>query len=715
MGAFTTRLGFVLLAGTLAPPAVRPLAWREQPLAAERLAAERLTAERFAPGRLTIDALIDIKYPSEAAWSPDGEAIAYLWDRAGVQNIWLVTPGKPPAALTAFDTDLIESLAWNADGDALLFVRQGRLMRVPRDGGAPQPVWPGGAPVGDMAVSPDRSRVAFVRGGELYVQALAGGTGRQLTRGTGGVSGPTWSPDGTHVAFTFARSSRREETLYTAKVVFTRIDRDPSRVGVVSPSSGEIIRLRAWPGGEESPRWLDNGRLVLQRMSADLKERDVVVADVRSGAERVLRRDQDEKFWSLTFLNAEPLPSPDGKWVAFVSDADGWDHLYVESVADGTLTQVTRGTFEVSRAAWSPDSASLVFDRSDAEHPGTRQIVVATRDGTWAAPRLDAITSGRGTNTNARWSPDGKRVLFEHTDARNAPDFYVADATAGAETRRLTDSMPPAIDRSALVEPEFVRYPAPDGAQVPAYLFAPPGLDRTRKHPAVIWVHGDGINQNYDGWHIHRDYGVYYSFHQYLLQQGYVVLAVDYRGSIGYGRNWRQGHYRDLGGKDYGDIAAGAAYLKTLGYVDTDHVGIWGLSYGGFMALQALTVTPDLFRCAVDVAGVEDWNDWYRDPGGPWIRARMGRPEDDPALYRRLSPIYHVNEITRPLLVLHGTSDVNVPFFESVRLIDALKRAGKPVEFVMYPGEFHYFHSAHVLHDAWAEVERFFAGHLIPH
>src|SRR5580704_6948548 len=286
MGAFTTRLGFVLLAGTLAPPAVRPLAWREQPLAAERLAAERLTAERFAPGRLTIDALIDIKYPSEAAWSPDGEAIAYLWDRAGVQNIWLVTPGKPPAALTAFDTDLIESLAWNADGDALLFVRQGRLMRVPRDGGAPQPVWPGGAPVGDMAVSPDRSRVAFVRGGELHVQALASGTSRQLTRGTGGVSGPTWSPDGTHVAFTFARSSRREETLYTAKVVFTRIDRDPSRVAVVSPSSGEIIRLRAWPGGEESPRWLDNGRLVLQRMSADLKERDVVVADVRSGAER---------------------------------------------------------------------------------------------------------------------------------------------------------------------------------------------------------------------------------------------------------------------------------------------------------------------------------------------------------------------------------------------------------------------------------------------
>jgi len=284
-----------------------------------------------------------------------------------------------------------------------------------------------------------------------------------------------------------------------------------------------------------------------------------------------------------------------------------------------------------------------------------------------------------------------------------------------AKPVRLSDSMPAAMDRAVFVEPEMVSYAGPDGQKVPAWLFVPKNLDRAKKHPAIVWIHGDGVNQGYDGWHVQRNYAVYYSFHQYLLQHGYVVLAVDYRGSIGYGRGWRQGHYRDLGGKDYGDIAAGAAYLKTLGYVDTDRIGIWGLSYGGFMALQALTVTPDLFRCAVDVAGVEDWNDWYRDPGGPWIRGRMGRPEDDPELYRRLSPIYHVNEITRPLLVLHGTSDVNVPFFESVRLIDALKRAGKPVQFVMYPGEFHYFHRAHALRDAWGEVERFFAGHLIGH
>ena len=146
--------------------------------------------------------------------------------------------------------------------------------------------------------------------------------------------------------------------------------------------------------------------------------------------------------------------------------------------------------------------------------------------------------------------------------------------------------------------------------------------------------------------------------------------------------------------------------------MDTDRVGVWGLSYGGFMALQAVTVTPELFRCAIDVAGVPDWRDWYHDPDGPWIRARLGRPEDDPQLYDRTSPIHRVDRIVRPLLVMHGTADVNVPFVESVRLIDAVQKAGKSVDFVMYPGEFHYFQRAHVLRDAWKRAEGFFDRRL---
>jgi dipeptidyl aminopeptidase/acylaminoacyl peptidase len=120
----------------------------------------------------------------------------------------------------------------------------------------------------------------------------------------------------------------------------------------------------------------------------------------------------------------------------------------------------------------------------------------------------------------------------------------------GAKPVRLGDSMPAGIDRSLFVEPELVHYDGPDGQSVPAWLFVPKNLDRSKKHPAIVWIHGDGINQNYDGWHVQRNYAVYYSMHQYLLQQGYVVIAPDYRGSIGYGRDWRNGVYMNVGGND---------------------------------------------------------------------------------------------------------------------------------------------------------------------
>jgi dipeptidyl aminopeptidase/acylaminoacyl peptidase len=684
------------------------------PLIAIGLLASGPSARQSHSGPLTIDLLLDIKHPSAPRWSPSGDAIAYLWDRGGVQNVWVVPlNGGVPVALTRFTEGLIDALEWSADGRSLLFLRDGLMLRVPRDGGTAQPIW-SGKPIGDIALSPDRARVAFVRDGDLYVRALSEQGERQLTRDANGVSGPVWSPDGAQIGFITARSKRVDEDAPYAgnKVVFTRVESEPGRLGVIAAAGGPVRLFGESAGGDESPRWLDANRIVLQRMSADLRTREVVVADAQSGTESLLHRDVDSKFWSLTYLNAEPVPSPDGKWVAFISDADGWDHLYVSSVADGRLTQLTRGPFEVSRFVWSNDSKRIAFDRNGEDGPGRRQVVVATFASLPADATLEPLTRGAGTNTEPRWSPDGRHVVYAHTDARNSSDLYVVATTTASNPRRLTDSMPSAVDRDRLADPQLVKYPGPGGVSVPAYLFVPSGLDRSKKAPAIIWVHGDGINQNYDGWHIHRDYGVYYSFHQYLVQQGYVVLSVDYRGSIGYGREWRQGHYRDLGGKDYEDIAAGADYLKTLGYVDPARVGIWGLSYGGFMALQALTVTPELFRCAVDVAGVEDWNDWYRDPGGPWIRGRMGTPEENRDLYRRLSPVYHLEKVVRPLLVLHGTSDVNVPFLESVRLVDEMTKLNKPIEFVMYPGEFHYFHRAHVLRNAWTTVERFFDRYL---
>jgi dipeptidyl aminopeptidase/acylaminoacyl peptidase len=286
---------------------------------------------------------------------------------------------------------------------------------------------------------------------------------------------------------------------------------------------------------------------------------------------------------------------------------------------------------------------------------------------------------------------------------------------SGSPPVRLSDSMPAGVDRAAFVEPEAIHYAGPDGKQVPAWLFVPKSLDRSKKHPAVVWIHGDGVNQNYDGWHVQRNYAVYYSFHQYLLQKGYVVFAPDYRGSIGYGRDWRQGVYMDVGGKDAKDAWMAANYLKTLGFVDADRIGVWGLSYGGFFTLIAVTDQPTLYRAAVDVAGVVDYAMYYEDPyHGGWTVSRIGTPDQNPKVYAQASPLSHVDRLVRPLLVLHGTSDVNVPYLHSVRLIDELMKKGKGdlVSFMTYPGEFHYFTREHVLRDAWRRVDEFFDAHL---
>jgi dipeptidyl aminopeptidase/acylaminoacyl peptidase len=232
-------------------------------------------------------------------------------------------------------------------------------------------------------------------------------------------------------------------------------------------------------------------------------------------------------------------------------------------------------------------------------------------------------------------------------------------------------------------------------------------LDRSRRHPAIVWIHGSGSDQNYLGWHP-GSYRMYYSVHQYLAQQGYVILTPDYRGSSGYHRDWATGNYLDLGGKDYLDVASGADYLKTLPYVDPDRIGVWGLSYGGFMTLQAVTVTPTLFRCAIDVAGVTDW----APRGGGWTVARMGSPAEHPEEFQVTAPIQHMEKLARPLLILHGTNDTNVAFQDSLILFDRLLKLGKPFESAIYPGEPHFFRRAHVLRDAWRRAEEFFDKHL---
>jgi dipeptidyl aminopeptidase/acylaminoacyl peptidase len=559
-------------------------------------------------------------------------------------------------------------------------------------------------------------------GGELLVRTLADGHETRVAADASGIGGVGWSPDGQYLMFTSgAHVIRHEQTpQYSgSKIIYTITENVQGRTYVVPSAGGHTTELTAASGGGfGGRRWLDPRHFLVDRTSADFKRRTTALVDILGGPSKTLNEDVDQKFWSITGdAGANAQPSPDGKWIAFVSARDSWDHIYVMPSAGGAAIQITKGRFEAWRPAWSPDSTRIAFDANAPDAYGTRHLYIASIGSDPAHATIRPVTSGRGTNIAPGWSPDGTRLVYQHTDPHNSADLFVVEAKGAATPIRLTDSMPASMDRSAFVEPEAVRYAGPDGQQVPAWLFVPKNLDRTKKHPAIVWIHGDGVNQNYDGWHVQRNYAVYYSFHQYLLQKGYVVIAPDYRGSIGYGNAWREGVYMDVGGNDAKDAWMAANYLKTLSYVDSDRLGVWGLSYGGFFTLIAVTDQPKLYRAAVDVAGVADYAMYYEDPyHGSWTTSRIGTPEEHPKVYEQASPLSHVDRLERPLLVLHGTSDVNVPYLHSVRLVDELLKKGKGdlVSFMTYPGEFHYFTREHVLRDAWNRVDAFFEKNLRP-
>jgi len=683
-------------------------------------------------GRLTMDALVDIRHPSSPLWSPDNRAVAFVWERAGVADLYVVPAdgSSAPRALTR-DGGAGSGIFWSADSATLYFIRGGQLMQVAAAGGdAPQPVWDD-MPGRSVTASPDGRLVAYLAGqggggaSEIRIRSLVDGSDRLVARAPASVDGVSWTPDGRRLALTSGggrRSIRHEQTpeYSGAKIIYTITERVPVPAGpsyLVPVTGGTPVRYNPGDaGGRGGPRWVDETHVVFDR-TTDFTRRGVYVVDVISGRERLAYEVVKDRFWSMTGgADGGSQPSPDGRFVAFLSDADGWDHLHVMPAAGGEAVQITRGAFEAWRPEWSPDGTRIAFDSNEGDNPGQRHVYVATIGDDPAGATTRRLTSGRGTNIDPSWSPDGTKLVYQHTDPESPADLFVIDAdTPDAAPVRLTDSLPAGIDRSAFVAPELVYYPGPDGQSVPAYLFVPPDLDRSQRHPAIVWIHGDGVNQNYDGWHVQRNYAVYYSFHQYLLQQGYVVIAPDYRGSIGYGSAWREGVYMDVGGNDFRDAGMAADYLKTLGYVDPDRLGVWGLSYGGFFTLLAVTDMPEVYRAAVDVAGVVDYAMYYEDPyHGSWTESRIGRPDQHPDVYAQASPISRIDNLVRPLLVLHGTADVNVPYLHSVRLIDELLKhdKGELVEFMTYPGEFHYFTREHVLRDAWTRVAAFFDRHL---
>lgn len=664
-------------------------------------------------GSITIERIAEIKYPTSPAWSPDGRRVAFIWDVAGKQDVFVVTPGGAAQALTNFQADPhlltsdIGALAWMSDG-AVLFGKDGQLWSASAAGGEPRVV-DGLSDAASFALSPDRRQIAFLRQGDLWIGSVAAKTQRRLTQLPApiGASVPSFSPDGRWLAFTASHARLEPEDLpWNGNLVrsMANVTTD-RRLGIVAAQGGDVFWVPT-VGNVTGVQWTSRGAIVYQEQSPDGKTREIRTAGVGS-LPRVLWRDRDEKWWSPTNRDSRLVVSPDGTMVTFVSDRTGWIHVYVipvDASSEDEARQLTSGEFGAGLPAWSPDGTRIAYHHSVRGNQMERFIsVVDVRSG-----RHEAVVTRPGVNIDPAFSPDGRRLLFQRTDVENSLDLYVADVRADAEPVRLSNSMPAGLVASEFPVPEPVYFPSRvDGQMVPSTLILPKDLDRSRKHPAIVWIHGSGSDQNYIGWHP-GSYRMYYSVSLYLAQQGYIILTPDYRGSSGYSRDWATGVHMGLGITDAADVASGAHYLKTLDYVDPDRIGVWGLSYGGYLTLQTMTRDPLLWRCGINVAGVVDWATY----GAGYTTPRLGTPVENPEVYHESAPIHHMAALERPLLVLHGTNDRNVAFRDSLRLFDVLLKLDKDFEMGVYPGEVHFFRRAHILRDAWRRSEEFFDRHL---
>jgi dienelactone hydrolase len=674
-------------------------------------------------GSITIDRISEIKYPTEQTWSPDNKTIAFLWDAAGKQDIFTVQAGSPPVAVTDFPVNPntlrsdIGHFEW-VTADQIVFTKEGALWIVSTVSRKPTRL-PGFEGVAVFTMLHDKKQILYVQKGQIFVNTLDGKTPRELTHLAPElrVSGLTVSPDDQHLTFSAGQSEDVAANMpfNGDRVRVYRTTTVGGFTGLLSIYGGEPFLLPGGGGGGGGNagggiQWVTGpaGPAILrQELSADRKVREIKIISL-SGESHTIWKDYDPAWWSPS-NSPRTVVSPDGKWVAFICDRSGWPLVYAlptDATSESQVKQLSFGKKVDGFPAWSADSKRVAYSNSEDGDAMSRYISIADV----ASGKIESVVKDPGVSIDPVFSPDGSMIAFSRSSVEHPLEVYVAPTHADAATTRLTNSMPPEIRTSDLTPPKPIYYPSrADKKPVPATLWVNKNLDLTKQHPAIIWVHGSGDGQNYLGWQPGA-WRMYYAMDQYFAQQGYVILTVDYRGNSGYSRDWATGSYADAGGSETGDVNGGADYLKTLPYVDGNRIGVWGLSYGGYMVLQSLVVDPTLFNCAIDVAGV---GDWYTYNVG--VSTRLGgNPSSNPELWDRSSPVRHLDKLSRPLLILQGTADVNVPFWETLKVVDTLEKLHKPFDLMIYPGEPHWFRRSYVLQDAWHRSENFFDMHLMP-
>ncbi|MEO7039215.1 MAG: prolyl oligopeptidase family serine peptidase [Gemmatimonadaceae bacterium] len=673
-----------------------------------------------AGGSFTLEQILSYPYTEELTASDSGARIAWVFNRAGVRNIWAAEgPDYKARQITDYRTDdgqELTHLSITNDGKYIVYVHGGdhdanwpldhepnpalsttqpkvEIYVVPfahgNDKKAPQLLAEGDEPI----VSPRGDRVVYLRDHQLWIaRADSAGSGKRLFFARGESSSPVWSPSGDKLAFVTTRD-------------------DHSFVGIFSSDSAPIVYLAPSTSFDGSPHWSPDGkRLVFVRQPGNGGAPETLLelhpqrwelwtADATSGIGR--------RIWKAPYTLLGTAPSTQGEanlsWstlgrIVFMNSIDGWQHLYSIPDSGGTPMLLTPGKFMVEYVTPSPDGRTIIYNANTGTTSGDidrRHLYSVPVDR--ATPT--AITSGEGLEWTPQLTDGGRTVAFVGAGAQRPPLPMVVAVRGGTPRVLGEEVVPSTFPTSQLVIPKPVVFHAADGIEVHGQLFARDDGKPGAKKPGIVFVHGGPPRQMMLGWHYMNYYSNAYAVNQYLANHGYVVLAVNYRLGVGYGERFHNpAHAGPAGASEYKDVQAGAKYLRALAAVDTARIGIWGGSYGGYLTALALARNSDVFKAGVDMHGVHDWID---DIGASFTKAKLRYEQGD--IKRALdvawasSPVASMATWKSPVLLIQGDDDRNVSFHATVDIARRLDAKGVSYEELVIPDEIHGF----LRHKSW--------------
>lgn len=452
------------------------------------------------------------------------------------------------------------------------------------------------------------------------------------------------------------------------------------------------------------PFWSPSGKhAVVQITAGDNKDRWLALWDTATRSLKVLDRQRDNAWIGgpgIFNIGNDNWIDENTFW--FQSESTGYSHLYTLHATSGEKKALTNGNYEVQQAQLSNDKKHFYITTNEV-HPGEKHFYRFTI----ANGNVERMTTMTGSN-QVSLSPDEKNIANLHSYSNKPWELYLQKNKKNARAEQITfKAQGDEFKSYAWKDPEVITFSARDGATVYGRLFKPTILNANSTKPAVIFVHGAGYLQNAHKWW--STYFREYMFHNLLADNGYHVLDIDYRGSAGYGRDWRTGIYRFMGGKDLDDHVDAAQFLIKQHGVDPKRIGIYGGSYGGFITLMAMFNTPDVFAAGAALRAVTDWAQYNHG----YTSNILNEPFSDSIAYRKSSPYYYAQGLKGALLIAHGMVDVNVNYQDAVKLTQRLIELGKDNwELASYPMEDHAFTEPSSWTDEYKRIFKLFEREL---